>query len=350
MRTQRCPSCEFIYIGDEGPGDSCPECGSAWSDRGPDELSVLPPLPAGAPQANHNRRPGGAVSLVPGLILGGIAGLVAGAIAARQFVTVQNSGEYRELLSRSVRAEQQLASARADAQSAKADSAESARALAAAQQELQSQRGELDVLRELNRSTHDELSRVVSRLEEMDAEILALRRAASQSYVRDWLLGPLRAPGGDSGRFPAPAPVLRDELVGGLLGDVQWRAHSSEENRINLAQFFDYRQKAVCFAASWVHSDQDRDVVLSIGSDDGVCVWINGGKVHEHGTNRAASPGQDRVDARLAAGWNELLVAVDNTGSGDWDLYFEFLTAADSRPLRLYSTNAHPVDDAAQLR
>ena len=51
----------------------------------------------------------------------------------------------------------------------------------------------------------------------------------------------------------------------------------------------------------------------------------------------------DKAEARLRAGWNEILVGVDNMGSGDWALFFEFRTP-DAEPLKLYSTQTPPTD------
>ena len=66
-----------------------------------------------------------------------------------------------------------------------------------------------------------------------------------------------------------------------------------------------------------VWSPADHDVQLQIGSDDGVKAWVNGKLVHANNANRGCKPGDDKAKARLAKGWNTVLMkVVDN--SSQW--------------------------------
>src|SRR5262249_34914773 len=60
----------------------------------------------------------------------------------------------------------------------------------------------------------------------------------------------------------------------------------------------------------------DRFVTLSVGSDDGVKVWLNGELVIAHDVPRSAAPDQDRAKVHLRAGDNTLLMKVVNLGGG----------------------------------
>ena len=71
-----------------------------------------------------------------------------------------------------------------------------------------------------------------------------------------------------------------------------------------------------------VRVDEPRDVVLSLGSDDGVKVWLNGIEVHADPARRGVAPGQDRVEVRLPRGRSLLLVKVVN-GGGPAGFVFE---------------------------
>ncbi len=87
---------------------------------------------------------------------------------------------------------------------------------------------------------------------------------------------------------------------------------------INLARAVGGGNRAV-YMTTHVFSPAARDVRLEIGSDDGVKVWLNGKRVHANNANRPIKIGEDRVDAKLAKGWNRLLVKVTQ-GGGDWAL------------------------------
>ena len=55
-----------------------------------------------------------------------------------------------------------------------------------------------------------------------------------------------------------------------------------------------------------------RDALLSLGSDDGIRVWLNGVIVHENETGRGYTPDADTAPVKLKAGINRILVKVDN--------------------------------------
>lgn len=70
------------------------------------------------------------------------------------------------------------------------------------------------------------------------------------------------------------------------------------------------------YLARTITAPAARTVELSLGSDDGIKVWLNGRLVHEHDVARAVQPDQDRVVVDLDAGENLLLMKVANSGFG----------------------------------
>ena len=70
------------------------------------------------------------------------------------------------------------------------------------------------------------------------------------------------------------------------------------------------------YFATVVESASAQKATLQIGSDDGVQVWLNGRKVHDHKVTRALAAAQDKVEVDLQAGRNLLLLKVDQ-GNGD---------------------------------
>ena len=89
---------------------------------------------------------------------------------------------------------------------------------------------------------------------------------------------------------------------------------------VNLRQLADqWKQPAdrvVYYFAVNLQSNAEQDATLSLGSDDGLQVWLNGQKVHDHAVSRALTPGQDKVTVKLKAGKNLLLLKLDQ-GEGD---------------------------------
>lgn len=94
---------------------------------------------------------------------------------------------------------------------------------------------------------------------------------------------------------------------------VSWRpAFPDGDGTIHLDGMFDYAQHISAYACAFIYSSRDRHLLLSLGSDDTVRVWLDGELVHEYATLRAFAADQDSVPIRVHAGWNRLLAKVVN--------------------------------------
>ena len=71
------------------------------------------------------------------------------------------------------------------------------------------------------------------------------------------------------------------------------------------------------YVKTMVWSETDQPAQLEIGSDDGVKVWVSGEVVHANNVIRGHALAQDKVDIRLHAGWNALMLKITQ-GGGDW--------------------------------
>ena len=70
------------------------------------------------------------------------------------------------------------------------------------------------------------------------------------------------------------------------------------------------------YFAATLDSSAAQEATLSIGSDDGIQIWLNGQKVHDHKVTRALTPGEDKVKVQLKSGKNLLLLKLDQ-GNGN---------------------------------
>lgn len=59
---------------------------------------------------------------------------------------------------------------------------------------------------------------------------------------------------------------------------------------------------------------------LSLGSDDGLAVWLNGEKILEEDVIRSAAPDQNHAVLKLKPGKNRLLLKITN-GGGEWQVW-----------------------------
>ena len=79
----------------------------------------------------------------------------------------------------------------------------------------------------------------------------------------------------------------------------------------------------VAYGALTLESSKNQQVMMLVGSDDAVKVWLNGELVHNNPVDRGASDFQDRFSVTLKQGYNTLLVAVYERGGG-WSGFFGF--------------------------
>jgi hypothetical protein len=89
---------------------------------------------------------------------------------------------------------------------------------------------------------------------------------------------------------------------------------------------------AAMYFAAYVRSPLSRKVLLLVGSDDDVKLWLNGVLVHAAQVARPVAADQDRVGpVELRAGWNIILAKVVNR-SGNWGFCLR-LVDEEGRPL-----------------
>ncbi len=85
---------------------------------------------------------------------------------------------------------------------------------------------------------------------------------------------------------------------------------------INLRKLLGNENNAVAYLSAAIDAPEARDAVLELGSNDGLKVWLNGEVVLAKNASRGCKPGDDKVNLKLSAGRNELLLKVTQYGGG----------------------------------
>ncbi|MCR4409595.1 MAG: DUF2961 domain-containing protein [Candidatus Saccharicenans sp.] len=166
---------------------------------------------------------------------------------------------------------------------------------------------------------------------------------ARQNFALDWyLIGPFDAP--DMNNLTTVYPPEQDIKLnrsyqgkGGL--PVAWKqVKAPASGYVALSQLVQPNEQAIAYGLTYLYSPEDREVVLLLGSDDGVRLWVNDNLVHTNPSYRGAYPDQDRVKVRLQAGWNKVLIKVLQ-GAGGWGYYLRI-----PDPKGEYRWSARPTD------
>jgi len=151
----------------------------------------------------------------------------------------------------------------------------------------------------------------------------------SGGWIHPWLLlGPLE--GVDEGDcYPTEPGPWGDETdptpsLGDPAGDHVWRALWSQDATVNILDRMGGPTPREVFALVYLHNPEARDVVLSLGADDGFKAWIDGELVGETASCQGVTPDQFAYPITLSEGWHRLLVQVRDNGGG-WGLAARFL-------------------------
>ncbi len=144
---------------------------------------------------------------------------------------------------------------------------------------------------------------------------------ATAPFIRSWLvLGPFN----NTNRDGYNANLIGENEVSPSSGDVSggltWVSHQSPIDIIDFASIFNPNIDTVAYAHVYVKSLSAQNCQLWLGSDDGIKVWVNGTLVHDNFAYRPAVKDQDKVAISLQAGWNRILIKVDQVGGG-WGFY-----------------------------
>ena len=100
-------------------------------------------------------------------------------------------------------------------------------------------------------------------------------------------------------------------------GERRWELLDSSEELVDLAKRLGQKEHSVAYAYAEVEAAGATTILVGVGSDDGVKVWLNGKLVHENWILRDVQKDQDIALLNLQQGTNRLLVKIQNA-KGDW--------------------------------
>ncbi len=101
--------------------------------------------------------------------------------------------------------------------------------------------------------------------------------------------------------------------------EYKWQVVQSEDDIVDLAEVYGKEEFVVAYAWAEIELSEEMKVLLGIGSDDGVKVWLNGELIHENWVSRGVSKDDDIVPATFQKGKNYLLLKIQNGALG-WGL------------------------------
>jgi predicted esterase len=121
---------------------------------------------------------------------------------------------------------------------------------------------------------------------------------------------------------------------------LNWKTYFANDSVVHLDKIFPNQQNKIVYMAEIIEADSSHSAILSLGSDDGISVWLNGDSLTTVHKGRSLSRHDDFIEITLNAGKNVLLYKIDQ-GLGDWGLYRKILNPNQAK--KIYRHNAAPL-------
>lgn len=154
--------------------------------------------------------------------------------------------------------------------------------------------------------------------------------AAAQSQAPKYgpwrLLGPFDNTGGRGFDtvYPPEKEIDFAKQYDGKGGKIAWKQHDFKDATINNLALFgrpDWNTDVAVYLAREIETSGTTELPLSLGSDDGLAVFVNGERVLAENTQRACAADQHKLNIRLKQGKNTIVLKITQ-GSGDFAFYF----------------------------
>ena len=110
---------------------------------------------------------------------------------------------------------------------------------------------------------------------------------------------------------------------------VKWTRFRNPYGLISIGDMLTPNAQAVAYAACVVQSSEEKKMVLSVTSNDGVRIWQNGVRILEHNTMGSEEPDRDLVPVILKKGDNYFCVKISQ-GFGKWSFQLRLLDYMES--------------------
>lgn len=134
-----------------------------------------------------------------------------------------------------------------------------------------------------------------------------------QTFIRAWQMNGTYAcaleancldiPGGEGSANNTDPPIKR---AGGT--PLEWRPHQAWTDQITFEAVTGSKDGTVAYALAPVSRPAAGKALLSVGSTDGIRVWVNGKLALSRDARRSWAPDQDQVEVDMNAGRNAVLV------------------------------------------
>jgi len=144
--------------------------------------------------------------------------------------------------------------------------------------------------------------------------------------------------------FPPENEIQFDKSYSGKGGKVEWKTeNTTESGYLNLIAVFSKRNKeinpsseGIAYAYTEVISPDNREIKITLGSNDGAKMWVNDAIIYNKHAGRNAVADHEILTVKLKKGKNKLLVKVENLGAS-WGLYVRIIDSKNELKIKKFN-------------
>lgn len=171
-------------------------------------------------------------------------------------------------------------------------------------------------------------------IQSVDAQQLPIQKLATDKWIKTWLLCgpiPLEAPAGSEkvvGHFKGydgdylkkfggeqNLKVKAGDEVAFTGGTAKWKLYTTPDSIVDLGKVISKNAPVFAYAYTEIQSDEDKTYFVSLGSNDGGTLWINGVHTWDYATVRGLRIDHDVIPVRFKKGKNTILLKVEQRGN-----------------------------------
>ena len=112
--------------------------------------------------------------------------------------------------------------------------------------------------------------------------------------------------------------VKPGDVVKYAKGSVKWKLYNSPDSIINLDKAVSTDDMVLAYAYTEIQSDEDKIWLISLGTNDGGKLWVNGTNVWDYMEPRGLIADDDLIPVALKKGNNTLLLKIEERGN-NWE-------------------------------
>jgi len=126
--------------------------------------------------------------------------------------------------------------------------------------------------------------------------------------------------------------IKSGDVIKILKNSVKWRLYTSPDSIIDLCKSISKESPVFAYAYTEVASNDDKVMFISLGTNDGGQLWVNGVNVWDYPQQRGCVPDDDLIPVIIKKGKNTLLLKVEQRGN-KWGFCARFLPFSMTRML-----------------